>query len=54
MTNVNDSPVDDDANTPFGGEKACGIGRFGGRWAIGEFTTDHCVSVQHEPREYPI
>ncbi|TDC75982.1 aldehyde dehydrogenase family protein [Actinomadura sp. 7K507] len=54
MTHVNDSPVNDDANTAFGGEKASGIGRFGGRWAIEEFTTDHWVSVQHEKRPFPI
>ena len=54
MTHVNDSPVNDDANTAFGGEKASGIGRFGGEWAIDEFTTDHWVSVQHEPRQFPI
>ena len=54
MTHVNDSPVNDDANTAFGGEKASGIGRFGGRWAVEEFTTDHWVSVQHETRRYPI
>lgn len=54
MTHVNDSSVNDDPNTAFGGEKASGIGRFGGEWAIDEFTTDHWVSVQHEPREYPI
>ncbi|QFG27001.1 aldehyde dehydrogenase family protein [Actinomadura sp. WMMB 499] len=54
MTHVNDAPVNDDANTAFGGEKASGIGRFGGRWAIEEFTTDHWVSVQHERRPFPI
>jgi aldehyde dehydrogenase (NAD+) len=54
MTHVNDSPVNDDANTAFGGEKASGIGRFGGQWAVDEFTTEHWISVQHEPREYPI
>lgn len=54
MTHVNDSPVNDDANTAFGGEKASGVGRFGGQWAIDEFTTEHWVSVQHRPREYAI
>jgi aldehyde dehydrogenase (NAD+) len=54
MTHVNDSPVNDDANTAFGGEKSSGVGRFGGSWAIDEFTTDHWVSVQHTPREYAI
>jgi aldehyde dehydrogenase (NAD+) len=54
MTHINDSPVNDDANTAFGGEKGSGIGRFGGQWAIDEFTTDHWISVQHQPREYAI
>lgn len=54
MTHVNDAPVNDEANTAFGGVKASGIGRFGGQWAVEEFTTDHWVSVQHERRHYPI
>jgi aldehyde dehydrogenase (NAD+) len=54
MTHVNDSPVNDDANTAFGGVKASGIGRFGGQWAVDEFTTEHWVSVQHQRREYAI
>lgn len=54
MTHINDSPVNDDANTALGGEKGSGIGRFGGQWAIDEFTTDHWVSVQHSPRKYAI
>ena len=53
MTHVNDMTVNDEPNTAFGGEKASGIGRFGGTWAIEEFTTDHWVSVQHTPRRYP-
>lgn len=53
MTHVNDWPVDDDANTAFGGEKASGLGRFGGEWALEEFTTDHWVSVQEQPHAYP-
>lgn len=54
MTHVNDSPVNDDANTAFGGVKGSGIGRFGGQWAVDEFTTDHWISIQHEPRDYAI
>jgi aldehyde dehydrogenase (NAD+) len=53
MTHVNDQPVNDLPNCPFGGEKNSGLGRFGGDWIIEEFTTDHWISVQHTPREYP-
>ena len=53
MTHVNDQPMNDENHVAFGGEKASGLGRFGGDWAIEEFTTDHWVSVQHAPREYP-
>lgn len=54
MTHVNDTTVNDEPNTAFGGEKNSGIGRFGGEWAIDELTTDHWISVQHSPRTYAI
>ncbi len=53
MTHVNDSPVNDLPNCPFGGEKNSGVGRYNGRWAIEEFTTPHWISVQHQPCPYP-
>lgn len=53
MTHVNDMPVNDEPNAPFGGEKNSGLGRFNGDWAIEEFTTDHWITVQHSPRRYP-
>ena len=53
MTHVNDSPVNDLPNCPFGGEKNSGLGRYNGEWSIEEFTTVHWVSVQHEPIQYP-
>lgn len=53
MTHINDMPVNDEPNAPFGGEKNSGLGRFNGDWAIEEFTTDHWVTVQHSPRGYP-
>ncbi|MEE2038410.1 aldehyde dehydrogenase family protein [Nocardiopsis sp. CT-R113] len=53
MTHVNDSTLNDEANTAFGGEEHSGHGRFGGEWAIEAFTTDHWVSVQHVPRALP-
>ncbi|MDA8371117.1 MAG: aldehyde dehydrogenase family protein [Nocardiopsaceae bacterium] len=54
MTHINDQPINDQANTAFGGEKESGVGRFGGEWAIEEFTTDHWISVQHTPRQFPM
>lgn len=53
MTHVNDQPVNDLPFNPFGGEKNSGIGRFNGRWAVRAFTTDHWITVQHSPRDYP-
>jgi aldehyde dehydrogenase (NAD+) len=53
MAHVNDQPVNDLANNPFGGEKNSGIGRFGGDWAVEAFTTDKWLTVQHVPRQYP-
>jgi aldehyde dehydrogenase (NAD+) len=53
MTHVNDSPVNDLPNCPFGGEKNSGLGRYNGRWSIEELTTVHWISVQHEPVPYP-
>ncbi|MFD8454767.1 aldehyde dehydrogenase family protein [Streptomyces coelicoflavus] len=52
MTHVNDTTVHDDAHVAFGGEKASGLGRFGGDWVVDEFTTHHWVSLQHVPREF--
>jgi len=54
MTHVNDSPVNEEDNTAYGGEKQSGLGRFGGAWSVDEFTTHHWVSIQHEPRRYPM
>lgn len=53
MVHVNDQPVNDLPNNPFGGEKNSGIGRFGGEWAVQAFTTNKWVTVQHVPRVYP-
>jgi aldehyde dehydrogenase (NAD+) len=54
MAHVNDQPVNDLPNNPFGGEKNSGIGRFNGDWAIDAFTSDQWVSVQHVAASYPM
>ena len=53
MSHVNDSPVNDIATSPFGGEKNSGLGRYNGEWAIEEFTTPHLITVQDAPISYP-
>ena len=54
MAHVNDMPVNDEANAPFGGEKNSGLGRFNGDWAIDEFTTEQWLTVQTTPRQFPV
>lgn len=53
MVHINDQPVNDDPNAPFGGENNSGIGRFNGEWAIDDFTTIHWITLQHRPRPLP-
>lgn len=53
MVHVNDATINDEPLVAFGGEKASGVGRLNGKWALEEFTTLKWVSVQHKPRHYP-
>jgi acyl-CoA reductase-like NAD-dependent aldehyde dehydrogenase len=53
MVHVNDGTINDDPLIPFGGEKASGVGRLNGKWALEEFTTLKWISVQHKQRHYP-
>jgi benzaldehyde dehydrogenase (NAD) len=54
ICHVNDTTVHDEPQMPFGGVKASGFGRFGGRAALEEFTELRWITVQSLPREYPI
>ena len=54
ICHVNDTTVHDEPQMPFGGVKASGFGRFGGRAALEEFTELRWITVQALPREYPI
>jgi vanillin dehydrogenase len=53
MVHVNDGTINDDPLIAFGGEKASGVGRLNGKWALDEFTTWKWISVQHKKRHYP-
>ncbi|HZC14828.1 MAG TPA: aldehyde dehydrogenase [Thermoleophilaceae bacterium] len=54
ICHVNGSTVHDEPQMPFGGVKASGWGRFGGKAAIEEFTELRWITVQHGSRHYPL
>jgi benzaldehyde dehydrogenase (NAD) len=53
ICHVNAPTVHDEAQMPFGGVKGSGMGRFGGRAGIAEFTDLRWITVQTTPRHYP-
>ncbi|MFN3984551.1 MAG: aldehyde dehydrogenase [Rhodocyclaceae bacterium] len=54
ICHVNSSTVADEAQMPFGGVKASGYGRFGGKAAIDAFTELRWITLQTTPRHYPV
>ena len=54
MCHINGATVHDEAQMPFGGTKASGYGRFGGRAGIAEFTELRWMTVQTARAHYPI
>jgi len=53
ICHVNGPTVHDEAQMPFGGVKASGYGRFGGRAGVDAFTELRWITVQTTPRHYP-
>jgi acyl-CoA reductase-like NAD-dependent aldehyde dehydrogenase len=53
IVHVNDQPVGDEPQMPFGGVKDSGFGRFGGAAAINEFTDLHWVTIQSGTHPFP-
>ncbi|AXL53431.1 salicylaldehyde dehydrogenase [Paraburkholderia caffeinilytica] len=53
ICHVNGPTVHDEAQMPFGGVKASGMGRFGGRAGAHEFTELRWITMQTTPRHYP-
>jgi acyl-CoA reductase-like NAD-dependent aldehyde dehydrogenase len=45
--------VGDEPQVPFGGVKGSGYGRFGGRWAVHEFTDTRWLTVEDPGQPYP-
>ena len=54
ICHINGPTVQDEAQIPFGGLKASGWGRFGGKPAIDEFTELRWISIQTRPQDYPL
>jgi len=53
IVHVNDQPVGDEPQMPFGGVKDSGWGRFGGQAVIDEFTELRWVTVQSGTHPFP-
>jgi vanillin dehydrogenase len=54
MCHINGPTVHDEAQMPFGGTKASGYGRFGGKAGIAEFTELKWITISTQHRHYPI
>ncbi|WP_210587252.1 aldehyde dehydrogenase family protein [Streptomyces sp. GESEQ-35] len=53
IVHVNDQSVADEPHAPFGGAKASGYGRFGGRWGIEAFSNTRWVTIATQQAHYP-
>jgi acyl-CoA reductase-like NAD-dependent aldehyde dehydrogenase len=54
ICHINGPTVHDEAQMPFGGVRASGYGRFGGKAAIDAFTELRWITIETEPGHYPI
>jgi aldehyde dehydrogenase (NAD+) len=53
MCHINCSSVNDEPHVPFGGAKASGLGRHGGRWATETFTETRWITLERGGRKFP-
>lgn len=53
MCHINCSSVNDEPHVPFGGSKASGLGRHGGRWSQETFTETRWITLDRGGRPYP-
>ena len=53
IVHVNDQPVGDEPQMPFGGVKDSGFGRFGGSAVVDEFTEMRWITVQRGSHPFP-
>jgi acyl-CoA reductase-like NAD-dependent aldehyde dehydrogenase len=54
ICHINGATVHDEAQMPFGGVKASGYGRFGGKAGVAEFTELRWITIETAAQHYPI
>jgi benzaldehyde dehydrogenase (NAD) len=54
ICHVNGPTVHDEAQMPFGGTKASGYGRFGGKAGVDSFTELRWITIETQPGHFPI
>jgi acyl-CoA reductase-like NAD-dependent aldehyde dehydrogenase len=54
ICHINGPTLHDEAQMPFGGVKASGYGRFGGKAGVAEFTELRWITIETGPQHYPI
>ena len=53
MCHVNCQNINDEPHVPFGGVKASGVGRYGGRWSLDAFTELRWITLDRGGRHFP-
>ncbi|KKD07992.1 aldehyde dehydrogenase family protein [Streptomyces sp. WM6386] len=53
IVHINDQSVADEPQAPFGGFKASGYGRFGGRWGLEAFSNTRWVTIATQQAHFP-
>ena len=53
MSHINCSPINDEPHAPFGGTKSSGVGRYGGRWGMENFTETRWITLERGGKQFP-
>jgi acyl-CoA reductase-like NAD-dependent aldehyde dehydrogenase len=53
MCHINCQNINDEPHVPFGGVKASGVGRYGGRWSLDAFTELRWITLDRGGRHFP-
>ncbi len=53
MCHVNCATINDEAHAPFGGAKASGLGRYGGRWSLESFSETRWITLDRGQKPFP-